>query len=91
MPANIAFLRGIFVLGALATLGQTQGKTPPASKPADSKPAESKPARAPKSLAIGDPAPAFRVKDHTGKERTLAEFKGRRLVLWFYPKASTPG
>ena len=42
-------------------------------------------------LKIGDPAPAFRAKDHTGKERTLAEFRGRRVALWFFPKADTPG
>ena len=40
---------------------------------------------------VGDAAPDFRVKDHTGKERTLAEFRGKRLVIWFYPKADTPG
>jgi peroxiredoxin Q/BCP len=40
---------------------------------------------------VGEPAPDFRVRDHTGKERTLAEFQGRRVVLWFFPKADTPG
>ncbi|MCC7139866.1 MAG: redoxin domain-containing protein [Planctomycetes bacterium] len=40
---------------------------------------------------VGDPAPAFRVKDQTGRERTLEEFRGRRVVLWWFPKASTPG
>ena len=40
---------------------------------------------------VGDRAPDFRVTDHTGKERTLGEFRGRRVVLWFYPKADTPG
>ena len=42
-------------------------------------------------LKIGDPAPSFHAKDHTGRERTLAEFKGKRVVLWFFPKADTPG
>jgi peroxiredoxin Q/BCP len=42
-------------------------------------------------LKVGDPVPAFRLKDHAGKERTLAEFRGKRVVLWFYPKASTGG
>ena len=42
-------------------------------------------------LKIGDPAPDFRAKDHTGHERTLAEWKGKRVVLWFFPKADTPG
>lgn len=42
-------------------------------------------------LKPGDAAPDFSVQDETGKIRTLAEFKGRKVVLWFYPKASTPG
>ena len=45
----------------------------------------------PKLLAVGAPAPAFRVSDHTGRQHTLEEYRGRRVVLWFYPKASTPG
>jgi peroxiredoxin Q/BCP len=43
------------------------------------------------TAALGQPAPDFRAKDQTGKERTLSEFRGRRLVLWFFPKADTPG
>lgn len=42
-------------------------------------------------LTVGDKAPDFRVKDHTGKERSLGDYKGKHLVLWFYPKADTPG
>ena len=42
-------------------------------------------------LKVGDKAPAFAVPDETGAIRTLAEFGGRNLVLWFYPKADTPG
>lgn len=61
--------------------------------------AESKPASVPASmpanraahLAVGDKAPPFSVKDHTGKTRTLAELSGKRVVLFFYPKADTPG
>jgi peroxiredoxin Q/BCP len=62
---------------------------------AQNPPAESKPASTPASraarLAVGDKAPAFSVKDHTGKTRTLAELSGKRVVLFFYPKADTPG
>ncbi len=39
----------------------------------------------------GDLAPAFKTKDHAGKEVSLADLKGKRVVLWFYPKADTPG
>ena len=42
-------------------------------------------------LKPGDAAPDFKVKDHTGKEWTLAELKGKSVVIWFYPKADTPG
>lgn len=42
-------------------------------------------------LAVGAQAPDFRVADHMGREHTLAEYRGRRVVLWFYPKAATPG
>ena len=42
-------------------------------------------------LKPGDSAPDFSVQDETGTVRTLGEFRGRKVVLWFYPKASTPG
>ncbi|MFN0206476.1 MAG: peroxiredoxin [Planctomycetota bacterium] len=42
-------------------------------------------------LNVGDNAPDFQLQDHTGKTRTLGEFKGKRVLLWFYPKADTPG
>lgn len=46
---------------------------------------------APLPLAPGDPAPDFALPDHTGMVRRLSEFRGRPVVLWFYPKARTPG
>jgi len=42
-------------------------------------------------LEPGQPAPDFAVADETGKVRKLADFRGKTLVLWFYPKADTPG
>lgn len=42
-------------------------------------------------LKPGDAAPDFRVKDFTGKEWTKASLAGKSAVLWFYPKADTPG
>jgi peroxiredoxin Q/BCP len=42
-------------------------------------------------LSVGDPAPDFTVKDHTGATRRLSDYRGRFVVLWFYPKADTPG
>jgi peroxiredoxin Q/BCP len=42
-------------------------------------------------LAAGDRAPSFTLLDADGKEVSLADFAGRKLVLYFYPAASTPG
>ncbi|MCL0044659.1 peroxiredoxin [Nitrospinaceae bacterium] len=36
-------------------------------------------------------APGFSVKDHNGNTVSLADFNGKKVVLWFYPKADTPG
>ena len=49
----------------------------------------SKPSTLP--LTPGDRAPAFALPDHTGAVRRLSDFRGRRVVLWFYPNARTPG
>ncbi|MFM7746345.1 MAG: thioredoxin-dependent thiol peroxidase [Bacteroidota bacterium] len=40
---------------------------------------------------VGDQAPSFQAQDQNGQIRSLAEFKGRKLVLYFYPKDDTPG
>ena len=42
-------------------------------------------------LKPGDPAPDFAVPDETNATRSLADYRGQTLVLWFYPKADTPG
>ncbi|MBL8205823.1 MAG: thioredoxin-dependent thiol peroxidase [Blastocatellia bacterium] len=42
-------------------------------------------------LNIGDKAPAFSLKEATGKTVKLADFKGKKVVLYFYPKDNTPG
>ena len=42
-------------------------------------------------LEIGDKAPAFTLPDETGSDVSLADYKGRKLVMFFYPKAMTPG
>jgi thioredoxin-dependent peroxiredoxin len=42
-------------------------------------------------LKVGDTAPDFKVKTHDGKTATLKDFAGKTVVLWFYPKADTPG
>jgi peroxiredoxin Q/BCP len=42
-------------------------------------------------LNVGDMAPAFSLLDQEGKEVSLSDFKGKKLLLYFYPKADTPG
>tara|TARA_B100001123_G_C14956375_1_gene885841 strand:+ start:361 stop:495 length:135 start_codon:yes stop_codon:yes gene_type:complete len=42
-------------------------------------------------LKIGDKAPAFTLPNQDGIELSLNDLKGSKIVLWFYPKASTPG
>jgi peroxiredoxin Q/BCP len=39
----------------------------------------------------GDKAPQFSGLDQNGTSHTLADYKGKKLVVFFYPKASTPG
>jgi peroxiredoxin Q/BCP len=43
------------------------------------------------ALEVGDKAPAFALKDQHGELVRLSGFKGRRVVVYFYPKADTPG
>jgi len=43
------------------------------------------------TLKAGDKAPGFSAKDQYGKTIELDNFKGKKVVLFFYPKASTPG
>ena len=42
-------------------------------------------------LNIGDKAPGFNVRNYNGEEITLDCFKNSQFILWFFPKASTPG
>lgn len=42
-------------------------------------------------LQVGDVAPTFTLPDADGKEVSLADFAGRRVIVYFYPAAMTPG
>ena len=42
-------------------------------------------------LEVGDKAPAFSLPDADGKTVKLADFKGRKVIVYFYPAALTPG
>lgn len=43
------------------------------------------------TLKIGDKAPNFSANDQDGNLHTLENYKGKKLVVFFYPKANTPG
>lgn len=43
------------------------------------------------TLKVGDRAPEFRLNDATGKPVSLADYFGKAIVVYFYPKAGTPG
>ncbi len=43
------------------------------------------------TLKAGDKAPQFSAKDQDGNVHRLEDYKGKKLVVFFYPKASTPG
>ena len=43
------------------------------------------------TLQVGDPAPDFTANDQNGQPISLHDFKGKKLVLYFYPKDDTPG
>ena len=43
------------------------------------------------SLKLGDSAPNFILKDQNGRQHQLIDYKGEKLVIYFFPKAFTPG
>ncbi len=42
-------------------------------------------------MQVNDKAPDFTVPDQDGKNISLADFRGKTVVLYFFPKANTPG
>ena len=42
-------------------------------------------------LKVGDPAPEFEVMDEAKNKVKLSDLRGKNVILWFYPKADTPG
>jgi peroxiredoxin Q/BCP len=78
------------------TLAETIAKTAPAKtasrKAASKRPNSPKAAAAQEpALTVGQKAPAFRLPRDGGATATLADYAGRKLVLFFYPRADTPG
>ena len=42
-------------------------------------------------LGVGSKAPEFQISDQDGNTVNITDFKGKKVLLWFFPKASTPG
>lgn len=42
-------------------------------------------------LEVGNNAPEFNLPDHTGKMHRLADYRGQKVIVYFYPKDDTPG
>ena len=42
-------------------------------------------------LKVGDKAPDFTLLTQDGESVSLTDYRGKKVLLWFYPKASTPG
>ena len=73
-------LMKVMQLTVALTVGTVcQAQTPAAAAPQDIGP------------KVGDVAPDFKLKNHCGQEVQLSKLKGKAVVLWFYPKADTPG
>ncbi len=81
----------------LAAAGGIPGNTPVAESPVKSESVEEKANHNEGSddmsivLKVGDKAPDFNLADQNGKAVRLADFAGKKLLVYFYPKADTPG
>ena len=65
------------IVGFATTLASAQGQDPPPQYSAD--------------LHVGDPAPAFSLPGSDGKVHKLSDYKGKTVVLAWFPKAFTGG
>jgi peroxiredoxin Q/BCP len=72
-----------------AAAAKPKAKSPAAGKPSGAKPDAS--AGLKSALAEGTKAPAFRLPRDGGETVSLADYTGKKLVLFFYPRADTPG
>lgn len=43
------------------------------------------------TLKVGDSVPSFIVNDHLGNQQSIAQYNGYKIIIFFYPKANTPG
>jgi peroxiredoxin Q/BCP len=78
---------------AAKTGGTKAAKPPKARKTTPRKASQTAPSKAlkPGALSEGAKAPAFRLPRDGGESVSLADFEGKKLVVFFYPRADTPG
>jgi hypothetical protein len=90
MPRPLLRALAPSLFAALCACGDARGPAPEESKPAGASPAAA-PGLGSATSGDAKPAAPVKAKDHTGQTRSLADYRGKRVVLWFYPKASTGG
>lgn len=86
-PAAKAAVKAAAKPAAAATARRTARASEPAGSGAASPSGQEQKA----SLKVGDRAPGFALAGDDGREHALAGLQGRRVVLYFYPRDSTPG
>jgi peroxiredoxin Q/BCP len=74
--------------GAVTPIIEVEPLAPVAAAPA---PREAQPVPSAAGPAVGDFAPYFELPDETGCLHNLAQYRGKKVVLYFYPKDDTPG
>ena len=83
------------VLMALTGLaGVAEAQTPPQPQPQSQPAGQAQPQTPPQysaTLNVGDPAPAFKLPGSDGKTHSLADYKGKTVILAWFPKAFTGG
>ncbi len=90
--ATVCSMRAaILFAGILAITSCKKAEAPPPAESVASAPAKPLSADAPDLLTVGTAAPVIEVQAHNGQKVSLAELKGRPVIVYFYPKDDTPG
>ena len=87
-------LSGLLVTSSilLSACGSSPARTEAPAGGGESAEASAEATAAPSgALTVGSPAPEFMLQDQTGRVRTLSEYRGHPVVLYFYPRDATPG
>ncbi len=91
MMLRIAIVSLAALFAACETPVPQRATWTPGKRITNPQPADMEKAASTGSQAVGRPAPPFSLLDHTGKPVSLADYRGKWLVLYFYPQNDTPG